>query len=178
MLKIILIALPVLIVLFCIVVTLQPASFRVTRSATISAPPERVFSHVNDLKQWEAWSPWVKLDPNAKSTFSGPAAGTGASMTWAGNREVGEGRMTITDSQPNKLVQLKLEFLKPFQAVSTAEFTFTPQGNATEVTWTMSGQNDFMGKAVSLFMDCDKMIGGQFEKGLASLNTAVTAAKQ
>jgi uncharacterized protein YndB with AHSA1/START domain len=172
-----LIAVPAIVVLFCIVVALQPADFRVTRAATFSAPPELVFQQVNELKKWDAWSPWAKLDPNAKSTFEGPAAGVGASMTWAGNSKVGEGRMTISESRPNELVQLKLEFLKPFQAVSTAEFTFTSQGGETTVTWSMFGKNNFMGKAIGLFMNCDKMMGPEFEKGLASLKTAEAAAK-
>jgi uncharacterized protein YndB with AHSA1/START domain len=176
-LKILLIAIPVLIAIFLVIVAMQPSDFRVVRSTTIAAPPEAVFPHVNELKKWDAWSPWAKLDPNAKSTFEGPEAGTGAVMTWAGNNDVGEGRMTITENRPNELVQFKLEFYKPMAGTCTAEFAFKPEGNQTTVTWSMSGQNNFMAKAVGLFMDCDAMVGGQFEQGLANLKSATEGAK-
>lgn len=176
-LKILLIAIPVLIAIFLVIVAMQPSDFRVVRSTTIAAPPEAVFPHVNELKKWDAWSPWAKLDPNAKSTFEGPEAGTGAVMTWAGNNDVGEGRMTITEIRPNELVQFKLEFYKPMAGTCTAEFAFKPEGNQTTVTWSMSGQNNFMAKAVGLFMDCDAMVGGQFEQGLANLKSATEGAK-
>src|ERR1044071_2399156 len=113
MFKKILIVVAVVVVLFLIVVAMQPSDFRVTRSITIATPPEAIFPHVNELKKWDAWSPWMKLDPNAKSTFEGPPAGKGASMSWAGNKEVGEGKMTISESRPNELVRFKLEFYKP-----------------------------------------------------------------
>jgi hypothetical protein len=171
MIKIILIVLAVIVVLFLILVTLQPADFRITRSATIAASPEAVFAQVNDLHNWEAWSPWAKLDPNAKSTFEGPASGTGAVMSWLGNNKVGEGRMTITESRPSEWIGFKLEFFKPMKATNAAEFTFKPSGDQTLVTWTMSGKNNFIGKAFSLILNCDKMIGGQFEKGLAQLKS-------
>jgi uncharacterized protein YndB with AHSA1/START domain len=164
----ILLALAVILVLLAIVVALRPAAFRVVRSATISAPPAVVFAHVNDLHKWQTWSPWAKQDPAAKTIFEGPRAGTGAAMAWAGDK-VGEGRMTITESRASELVRFKLDFLKPFKATNTAEFTFTPEADQTVVTWSMSGKNNFMSKAVSLFMNCDKMIGGDFEKGLTDL---------
>ena len=145
----------------------------------MASPPESIFPHVNELKQWEAWNPWGKIDPNMKLTYDGPAAGVGASYAWAGNHAVGEGRATITETRTNELVQLKLEFLKPMAGVSTAEFTFKPQGNQTEVTWTMTGKNNFIAKAFCLFMNMDQMIGGQFEKGLAELKTlAETSARK
>src|SRR6185312_10441905 len=112
----------------------------------IPAPPEKVFAQVNELRAWEAWSPWAKKDPNAKSTYSGPASGVGASMAWAGNKEVGEGSMTIVESRVNELVGFKLEFLKPFKATNTAEFTFQPRGNQTVVSWTMTGKSNFFFK--------------------------------
>ena len=152
-----------------VVIATRPSDFRVSRSATIAAPPETVFPHVNELKKWDAWSPWAKLDPNAKNTFAGPPAGKGAAMSWAGNNDVGEGKMTISESRPNELVQFKLEFYKPMAGNCDAEFTFKPEGNGTTVTWTMTGKNNFMAKAISLVMDCDAMVGGQFEKGLASM---------
>ncbi|MEO8427589.1 MAG: SRPBCC family protein [Verrucomicrobiota bacterium] len=179
MLKIILIALPVIVVVFLIIVALRPSEFRVTRAARVSAPPAAVFAHVNDLHKWEAWSPWAKMDPAAKSTFAGSPAGPGASMAWAGNNKVGEGSMTITESRPNELIRFRLDFLKPFKASNTAEFTFKPEGKQTAVTWSVTGRNNFMFKAVGLFMNCDKMLGGQFEQGLANLKsvTEVVAVK-
>lgn len=171
MLKIILIAVAAIVVLFLIIVSLQPSDFRITRTGRMSAPIGVVFENVNDLHKWEPWSPWAKLDPNAKSSFDGPVEGVGASMAWTGNNKIGEGRMTITESRPNERVQINLEFFKPFKATNTAEFTFKSEGGQTVVTWSMAGKNNFMAKAVGMFMNCDKMIGGQFEQGLASLNS-------
>lgn len=178
MLKIILISLAVLVAVFSVVVALQPADFRVTRSATIPAPPAHVFAQVNDLHKWEAWSPWAKLDPDAEASFEGSPAGEGAVMRWAGNREVGEGSMTITDSRPNELIRFRLDFLKPMKATNTAEFTFEPEGEQTVVTWSMFGQNNFMAKAVGLFMDCEKMVGDQFEQGLANMKSVAATRSQ
>ncbi len=172
----ILIALAAILVILVIVVALQPSDFRIQRSVTIAAPPSVVFAQVNDFHKWEAWSPWAKLDPVAKNTFEGPTEGVGAGFRWAGNNQVGEGAMAILDSRPGELVRIKLEFLKPFQATNTAEFTFAPEGNGTRVTWAMFGQNNFMGKAMSLVMNCDKMVGGQFEQGLASMKAVAEAA--
>lgn len=167
-----------IVVVFLIVVAFQPSEYRVSRSLTMAAPAAAVFPHVNELKKWEPWSPWMKLDPNATSKYEGPAAGQGAAMSWAGNNEVGEGKMTITESKPNELVRFHLEFYKPMAGVSDAEFTFKPEGNGTTVTWSMTGKNNFIGKAMCLVMDMDQMIGGQFEKGLASIKGVVeTPAK-
>jgi hypothetical protein len=171
----ILLALAVLVVLFIVVVAMRPSDFRVTRSAAMAAPPEQVYSQVNELRNWEAWNPWGKLDPNCSMTYEGPPAGVGASYTWAGNNKVGQGRNTITESKPNQLVRLRLEFEKPMKATNTAEFSFQPDGDLTVVTWTMSGKNNFVGKAFGLVVDCDKMIGGQFEKGLAQMKSLVEA---
>jgi hypothetical protein len=170
--NIILIAAAAIIGLFIIIIASRPSDFRVTRAARIAAPPEVVFTNVNDLHKWDAWSPWVKLDPQAKNTFSGPESGPGASMAWSGNKKVGAGRMTITDCRPVEVIHLKLEFFRPFKATNTTEFTFKSEGGQTQVTWSMFGKNNFMGKAFSLFMNCDKMVGGDFEKGLANLNSA------
>ncbi len=155
------------------VIAMQPSEFRVTRSLTMSAPVTAVFPLVNELKKWEPWSPWARLDPNAKNSFDGPAAGVGSSMAWAGNNEVGEGKMTITESKPNELVRFRLDFYKPMAGTSDAEFTFKADGTSTTVTWTMNGKNDFIGRAVCLVMNMDTMIGGQFEKGLASIRAMV-----
>jgi hypothetical protein len=171
MLNLILIAVAVITVAFVIVVVTRPADFRVTRSIAVSAPAAVVFAQVNDLRQWKAWSPWEKMDPALKRTFEGPSAGTGASYSWAGNKKVGEGRMTIMESRPNDLIRIKLEFLKPFKATHTAEFAFKAVGNQTAVTWSMFGKNNFVAKAFHLFVDFDKMIGVDFEKGLGQMKS-------
>jgi uncharacterized protein YndB with AHSA1/START domain len=176
MAKKILIVIALVIAVLAIIIALQPAEFRVERSATISAPPPAVFAQVNDFHKWEAWNPWGKIDPTMKQTYEGAPTGTGAIYTWAGNKEVGEGRMTITESRPNDLIRVKLEFYKPFTATNTAEFTFKPEGNQTLVTWSMFGDKNFMAKAIHLFMNMDKMIGGQFEKGLADMRSVVEGA--
>lgn len=173
MFKKILIVVAAIVVVFLIVVALQPADFRVTRSANITAPQPAVFEQVNDFHKWEKWNPWGKIDPAMKQSYEGPPAGTGAIYKWAGNNQVGEGKMTITESRPSDLIRIKLEFLKPFASIADTEFTFKPQGNQTAVTWTMSGKNKFMAKAMCLFMSMDKMIGSQFEKGLADMKTIV-----
>ncbi len=167
----ILLALAFIAILIIIVIAGRPDEFIVTRAARISAPPEKIFPHVNDLHQWAAWSPWAKLDPNAKNTFTGADAGPGAAMAWVGNNKVGVGQMTITESQPGSLIRFRLDFQKPMPATNTAEFTFRPEGGQTVVTWNMAGKNNLMGKVFGLFMDCEQMVGGQFEKGLASLKS-------
>ena len=178
MLMPILVGLAVIVGLFLIIVATRPSDFRVRRSAAIAAPPDKVFLHVNELRNWEAWNPWGRLDPNCKMTYDGPPAGVGASYAWAGNNQVGEGRNTITESKPNELVRFRLEFAKPMKATNAAEFTFQPDGDQTIVTWTMTGKNNFAGKAFGLVVNCDKMIGGQFEKGLAQLKLLAEAAAE
>jgi hypothetical protein len=173
MIKFILIGLAAVIVVFVIVVTTRPADFRIARSATFAASAPIVFEQINDLHKFNDWSPWAKIDPNAKATFDGPPAGVGSSFAWSGNSEVGEGRMTITESKPGEVVRMKLEFIKPFAATNTAEFTLKPEGNQTTLTWSMTGKNGFMAKAFSMFVDCDKMVGSQFEQGLANLKAIV-----
>lgn len=173
MLTKILVALVLLAALLSMIVASRPDEFHVTRSAVMTAAPSAVFEQVNDLRNWKKWSPWAKLDPSAKETFEGPFSGAGASFHWAGNSQVGEGKMTITESQQASLVRFRLEFLKPFAATNFAEFTFKPEGNQTVVTWNMSGKSNFMGKAMSLILNCDKMVGSQFETGLAQMKSVV-----
>ncbi|MBL9169097.1 MAG: SRPBCC family protein [Verrucomicrobiales bacterium] len=175
MLKKILAALGLLLVVFIIIVALQPSDFRIVRSAQVSAPPERVFPLVNDFHQWQSWSPWAKLDPAAKNSFEGPSSGVGAIFRWSGNNEVGEGSMTITESKPSERILLRLDFLKPMAGTSLTEFTFQPQGDKTVVTWAMTGQNNFVAKAMCLVMNMDKMVGGQFEKGLETMKALAEA---
>jgi hypothetical protein len=172
-----LVVIVVVVAIFCVVVTMQPAHYRVERSATMNAPPSVVFSQVNDFHKWDTWSPWAKLDPNMKTAFEGSPAGSGAVYSWTGNSDVGEGRMTITDSKPAELVKIKLDFIKPFAATSDTVFSFKPQGNQTAVTWTMDGENNFIGKAFCLFINMDKMVGGDFEKGLAQMKTVSEKAQ-
>jgi hypothetical protein len=176
MLKKILIALAAIGVVFVGYVAMQPSEFRVVRTATVAAPTPEVFAQVNDFHNWQAWSPWAKLDPAAKAAFGGPPAGPGAVFTWAGNDKVGEGRMTVTESHPNDLVKIKVDFIKPFEASNTTEFTFRPEGNQTAVTWIMAGRNNFVAKALCLFMNMDRMVGRDMENGLTQLKSVVEAA--
>jgi carbon monoxide dehydrogenase subunit G len=170
-LKTILFALVAIVVVFVVVVAMQPSEFRVERTATMSASPAAVFAQVNDFHKWEQWSPFAKRDPAMQKTYEGAPEGIGAVYAWSGNSEVGEGRTTITESRPTELITIKLEFVRPFAGTSTAEFAFKPQGDQTAVTWSLEGKNNFMAKAVGLFMNMDKMIGGDFETGLASLKS-------
>jgi hypothetical protein len=176
MIKLIAIALVIIVVAFVVVVTMQPAEFRVSRGITMSAPAPAAYVLVNELHNWEKWNPWQKLDPAMKMTFSGPPAGPGAAYAWVGNKDVGEGRLSIMESRPNELVKIKLEFVKPFTATNTAEFTFKPEGSQTAVTWSMAGEKNFISRAVGLFLNMDKMVGDQFEKGLADMKAAAEAA--
>lgn len=163
---------------FGVVVAMQPDEFAVTREARIEAPASALYAQVNDLHNWDAWSPWAKMDPDATNSFDGPDEGIGASMSWEGNSDVGEGRMTITDSVPNERVTLLLEFEEPITGTSTAQLAFTPEGDATRVTWSMHGHNSFLGKLMGLIMNCDKMVGEQFEQGLQNLGDMVKAGAQ
>ena len=177
MIKTILLVLLAAIVVFLVAAAMQPDDFRITRSISVAAPPATVSALVNDFHRWQEWSPWAKMDPAAKATYDGPASGVGAKFAWAGNSQVGEGRMTIIDDRPGELVRLTLEFVKPFAATNTAEFTFKGEGPGTLVTWSMTGRNNLMGKAISLIMNCDKMVGGEFEKGLADIKRLAEAKK-
>jgi uncharacterized protein YndB with AHSA1/START domain len=150
----------------------QPDSFSVSRTATIKASPEKIIGYVNDFHQWPVWSPWEKLDPNMKRTFEGAPSGQGAVYAWVGNDEVGQGRMEITENTPPSKVAIKLDFIKPFQSSNVTTFTLQPQGDGTLVTWTMSGPSQFITKLMSVFVSMDKMIGKDFEKGLAQLKEA------
>jgi hypothetical protein len=173
MLTYILVGLAVIVAALIVFIATRPTDFRVSRSATISAASPDVFEQVNDFHNWEAWSPWAKLDPDAKNSFEGPAAGTGAIFRWNGNSNVGEGSMKITDSRPSNVIRIQLDFVRPFKCTNDVEFTFKPVGESTVVTWSMAGKNTFMSKAVGLFMDCEKMTGGMFEQGLANLQSVL-----
>jgi hypothetical protein len=174
----ILIALVVIVAVLAVVVATRPSEFRVQRSTTISAPAPVVFAQVNDFHKWEAWSPYVKRDPAMKKTFEGAPSGVGAIYTWSGNNEVGEGRTTIIESRPSELIRVKLEFVRPFDATSIAEFTFKPEGERTAVTWSLNGHNNFIAKAMGLVVNLDRMIGGDFETGLAQMKSAAEAGSR
>ena len=178
MVKKILLGLIVAVVVLVIVVAMQPDEYRIERSATMDAPVAAVFEQVNDLHKWNAWSPWAKLDPNAKNTFEGAESGEGAIFKWAGNDEVGEGKMTIVESKPHELVNIQLDFIKPFESTGNSEFAFKPEGDKTTVTWAMYGKHSFIEKGVCMFMNMDKMLGGNFETGLASLKKVVETEPQ
>ena len=166
-----------IVVVFLAIVAMQSSDFRVVRSARIPAPPAAVFAQVNDFHNWEAWSPWAKLDPTAKNSFDGAPAGAGAIFSWAGNNKVGEGTMTLTESRPHDLIRIKLDFRKPFKGTNDVEFTFKFEGDQTLVKWDMSGRKNFVSKAFCMFMNMDKMVGGQFEKGLANMKSVVEGKK-
>jgi len=174
-----LIAIAIIVFGLVLFIATRSPDFSVMRSARISAPPGVVFGQVNDFHNWEAWSPWAKIDPAVKNTFEGSPAGAGAIFRWAGNNKVGEGKMTITESRPDGLVRIRLEFMKPFKATNTTEFTFKPEGHQTVVTWNMFGTNNFLAKTIHLFMNMEKMVGGQFEQGLAQMRSvAETSIKK
>ncbi len=175
MIKKIALGLASIIVIFLIVVATRPADFRVERSATLAASPAALFEHVNDHRKFAVWNPFMKLDPNVKNTYSGPESGIGAVCSWDGNRDVGAGSCTIIESKPAELVRCRMDWKRPMEGTATIDFTFKPEADKTVVTWAMYGKNNFIGKAMSLFMDCDKMCGPQFEKGLAELGVVASA---
>lgn len=150
----------------------KPDTFRIERSATIKAKPEAVYALIHDFHKWEAWSPWEKMDPAMKRSFSGPAQGKGAVYTWDGNDHAGAGSMEIKAAEASKHVGIDLSFTRPMQSASQVDFNLEPQGETTKVTWAMSGPMPFVSKVMCVFMDMDKMIGPDFEKGLAAMKTA------
>jgi hypothetical protein len=149
----------------------KPATYHVERSTTIAATPEKITPLLDDFHNWNQWSPWAKLDPNMRVTYSGPPTGQGAIYEWEGNSKVGKGRMEILAAEPT-VTSIKLDFLSPFTSHNRTNFLLQPQGPATRVTWTMDGPNTFMTKIMSLFGSMDKMIGRDFENGLGQLKSA------
>jgi hypothetical protein len=170
MLKIIaIIIVAVLIIGVLIFAATRPDMFRVQRSVSIKAPPEIIFAFINDFNRWDAWSPWEKKDPAMKRTFGATASGTGAVYSWEGNKNVGHGSMEIVESTPSSLVRITLDFLKPFEAHNIAEFALAAQGDTTNVTWAMYGPANFIAKLIGVFVSMDRMVGKDFEAGLANL---------
>ncbi|MCX6596323.1 MAG: SRPBCC family protein [Acidobacteria bacterium] len=177
MLKKILTGLGGFLVAFVAVVATQPGAYKVTRTTNIAAPPEAVFNLINDFHQWEGWSPWAKLDPTMKTTYSGAPTGPGAKYHWLGNSEVGEGRMTILSTEPPNVVKVNLEFIKPFESESITTFRLAPDGTGTRVEWMMEGQSVFLMKAFMLFTSMDSTVGPDFERGLSQMKQLAEAKK-
>jgi Polyketide cyclase / dehydrase and lipid transport len=169
MLVTIVIVLGVLVAGILIFAATRPPSFRVERGATVNATAQTLFPLINDFHNWPSWSPWEKLDPAMKKSISGAANGKGSVYEWEGNSKAGKGRMEIADSVEPRKVNIKLDFEKPFKSSNVTEFTLVPEGNATNVTWTMDGPSPFMMRVMGLFMNMDKMVGKDFEAGLASI---------
>lgn len=165
----------ILLAILAVIISRQPDDFRYTRTATMAAKPAEVYAQVIDLQKWEAWSPWAKLDPTAKNTFEGAESGVGQIFRWDGNKNIGAGSLEIVESKPNEFIKINMEFLKPFKATNTAEFTFMPEGSNTQVSWTMYGKANFFSKAIGLVVDCEKMIGEQFDAGLSNIKAIVEA---
>lgn len=161
------------IIILLIVITMQATAFTIERRVTINAPADVIFTHVNDFHRWAAWSPWEKMDADLKKTYSGPESGVGAHYEWDGEK-TGSGNMTIKEAKADRTA-IELNFVKPFAATNEAVFTVKPLGAENEVTWSMTGQRNFMAKAAGLVMDMDKLVGGDFEKGLADLKKAAEA---
>ena len=166
---IIAVVLAIAIAVVLVLAATKPNTLRVQRATSIKAPADRIFPMINDFRQWRTWSPYENKDPAMQRTYSGAESGRGAVYAWDGNSNVGSGRMEILDtSVPSKIV-IKLDFFKPFEGHNTAEFTMLPQGDATHLTWTMTGPAVFMSKVMQVFMNLDRMIGRDFEVGLANL---------
>jgi uncharacterized protein YndB with AHSA1/START domain len=147
----------------------KPDTFRVQRSTSIKAPPDKIFPFLNDFQTWRSWSPYEGRDPAMKRTFSGAAKGKGAVYEWEGDKNVGTGRMEIADMATPSRLAIKLDFMKPFEAHNIAEFTLEPKGDTTNVTWAMHGPAPYMAKVMHVIFDMDKMVGKDFEAGLANL---------
>lgn len=169
MLKLVVLAAVVVIAGVLIYAAMQPDTFRIERSAEIQAPPEKIYPLISDLKRWGAWSPWEKKDPQMTRRFGPVTEGKGASYAWAGNKNVGEGEMRIADAAPSSRVEVALHFIKPFEARNTAEFTLTPKDGGTVVTWAMHGPSPYLSKLICLVFSMDKMVGPDFEAGLAAM---------
>jgi hypothetical protein len=169
--EIVIIAVLVLIAAVLILAAMRPHSFRVQRATSIGAAPDRIFPLINDFKHWSSWSPYERKDPAMQRTFTGEQSGKGAVYEWDGNSQVGKGRMQITDVSVPSRVTIKLDMIKPMEGHNIVNFTLEPRGGATQVTWAMRGSCAYMAKVMGLFLDMDKMIGKDFESGLANLKT-------
>jgi uncharacterized protein YndB with AHSA1/START domain len=172
MLKIVAVVVVVLIAGVLILAATKPDTFRIQRAASIKAPPEKVFPLINDFNRWGAWSPWEKKDPTMKRTFGPATSGKGAVYAWEGNKDVGQGRMEIVESVPPSQVAIALDFVRPFESHNIVEFRLEPKGESTNVTWAMQGHTPYFAKIIHLFVNMDRMVGRDFEAGLANLKAA------
>lgn len=154
------------------IATTKPSTFEVKRERVVAAPAGSVFANLNDFRRWQRWSPWEKLDPNLKRTYGGAEQGVGATYAWQGNSDAGAGKMTITDSTPERQLKIRLDFTEPFASTNSTIFDLVPQGQGTRVIWRMTGDNTFVGKVFSIFFDMDEMVGQDFERGLSNLERA------
>jgi uncharacterized protein YndB with AHSA1/START domain len=171
MLKTIIIIVVALLAAVLIYAATKPDTFSVQRSTSIGAPPEKIFALIDDLHSMNTWSPYMKKDPAMKISYSGPDSGTGAAIEWEGNREVGKGNLEITESSPPSRIEMKLTIIKPFEAHNIVEFTLTPEGEHTNVTWAMNGKQPYIAKVIHIFFNLDNMVGKDFQEGLANLKT-------
>ena len=172
MFKTIAIAIVLAIAALLIFASTRPDSFRVERSVSIKAPPEKAFALINDFHNWTQWSPWENIDPNLKRNYSGPRSGTGTVYAWEGNGDAGQGRMEMLENTPPSRIKIKLDFLKPFEAHNTAEFTLEAKGDSTTITWAMYGPSPYLSKVMGIFVSMDKIVGKDFERGLTNLKAA------
>lgn len=171
MIKTIAIVLALLIAAVLIFAAMKPNTFRIERNVNIKAAPEKIFALINDFHQWEAWSPWEKIDPALKRTYSGASSGVGAVYEWSGNKDIGQGRMEIVESVAPKKIVLNLDFITPFEAHNKVDFTLVTQGDTTTVTQAMYGPSPFMSKLMTIFFSMEKMVGEKYEEGLATLKS-------
>lgn len=173
MIKKLLLGLVAVIVILVAVASFQSDEMKVTRSAVIPATPDAIYAVVNDFSKWMSWSPWTGLDPEMKHRLEGPTQGVGAKFHWEGNMECGAGTSNLTASKLNEFVHMRIDMTSPMEGSTEVQFTFVPEGAGTKVTWAMQGKKPFIGKIMGLFMDCEKMCGNDFEKGLANLAKVV-----
>jgi hypothetical protein len=172
MLSVILFILGLAVILVLAIAMSKPDEFRVERRMSFKASPEKIFPHLNNLKLGQQWSPWVRMDPKAHYTFSGPSEGVGASLEWSGKKS-GAGKMTIMESTPDKRVRFRLEFFRPMKSVNITEYALMQNDEETVMDWSMFGPNNFLGKLMSVFMNCEKRVGDQFVQGMSNLKTIV-----
>jgi len=176
MLKKVLFAVLAALVVFAAYVAARPSTYRIERDAPIAAPPEVVYAQIADLHRWSAWSPWANLDPHMSVQYGGAAYGQGATYEWSGNEKIGQGRMSIVAARPPSEIDIQIEFLKPWSQTSRSQFLLQPEAGGTRVSWVMTGEQDFIGKAYGVFVNQDKLVGDQFAKGLGSLRLVAEEA--
>ena len=177
MMKFVALGILAVLVLFCVFISTREGKFRYERSEVIKAPPEKIFPYLSDFRKGGEWSPYEKMDPNMKKTFSGPDAQVGSVMEFDGNRDAGSGKLEILKIVPNEVVEIRLTMLKPFQAENIVEYRLTPEAEGTRFSWVMSGDGGFLGKLLNFFIDCEKLVADQFTVGINNLKSLIEAQK-